>query len=112
MKLIPIPTTNLWVAVSYPDRRGNNDLVTVVLFQDNKLVRKRRFTTVAVRDGHYIGLLAFNPARCAVEYRTEYGFEQYDILSDRILSPPEDWREEKIETLKGLPRDRSAPASP
>ncbi len=105
-KIVPVPATVKWIAVSYPERTGNYDVIDVLVFEPCNLNHKRSLTALAVRDGSYAGFLAFSRTRLAIVYRTDMGYEQYNILEDRIISsPPHWWPNEKWETLMWSPGD-------
>jgi len=105
MKILPVPSANLWVAISQSKRRGKRDDIEIVVFQEDKLVRTRPLKTLALaEDGHYIGFLVFSGARWMIWYPTKRGPAQYDILRDVYISPLEEWREGEGEILMGKVR--------
>lgn len=111
-KVMPVPSTNLWVAISQPERRGWRDDLDVVVFADDHLIRKRTLKTLALGpDQQYHGFLAFSAARWVIWYSAETGEVQYDVLRDAFISPLEEWAEGEATTLMSMPGD-IAPVPP
>lgn len=109
-KLLPLSSTNLWVAISQPERKQRQDILYVVVFRDDSLLRKRSLKTLALGpDGHYKGFLAFSQARWVIWYPTEQGQEQYDILRDKFIWPLDQWGEAEGQTLMWMPGDAAPP---
>ncbi len=107
-KILPVPSTNLWVAISQPERRGRQDDLEVVVFQDDDLVRRRKLETMALgADGRYAGFLAFSRVRWVIWYPGQEGQKQYDVLRDRFIAPIEEWGKDEAETLMWVPGDVS-----
>lgn len=106
--ILPVPSTNLWVAISQPVRRSRQDDLEVVVFQDDDLVRRRKLETIALgADERYAGFLAFSRVRWVIWYPAQDGEKQYDILRDLFISPIEEWSKDEGETLMWMPGDIS-----
>lgn len=105
-KILPVPSTNLWVAISQPERRGKRDDLEVVVFQDDDLIHKRSLKTVALAaDQRYTGFLAFSIARWVIWYPAKEGQAQYDILHDAFIYPLQEWAKDESQTLMWMPGD-------
>ncbi len=109
-KILPVPSTSLWVAISRPERRGTWDDLHIVVFQDDDLIRKRSLKTIALGAGQrYTGFLAFSPARWVIGFQAEEGQAQYDILHDAFIYPPQEWDKDEGQTLMWMPGDLVPP---
>lgn len=109
-KILPVPSTNLWVAISQPQRRGRWDVLEVAVFRDDDLIHKRSLETIALgADQRYTGFLAFSPARWAIWYPAEQYQVQYDILHDSFIYPLQVWGKDEVETLMWMPGDLAPP---
>lgn len=109
-KILPVPSTNLWVAIAQPERRGKRDDLEVVVFRDNDLVRRRMLRTIALGpDKRYHGFLAFSQARWSIWYPSQEGEAQYDILRDAFISPLQEWEGGEATTLMWMPDDPVPP---
>ncbi len=104
-KIVPVPSTNLWVAIETPKRNGKRDDFYVVLFQSDHVIHKRLLKSVALReDGYYAGFLHFSPSRWVVWYPAQDGQVQYDLLRDAFIDPLQKWEEDEGEQIRGRGR--------